>query len=83
MDMSIGLIVVGVALLVVVAVVIGLAQREERIARDRTWREIAHERRELWEERRRLEALVAELAMCRGCPLRPPEGQRVSGQRPG
>jgi hypothetical protein len=74
--MSIGLVVVGVALLGVVATVIGLAQREERIARDRTWREIAHERRLLWEERQRLEALVAEMALCRGCPLRPPEAKQ-------
>jgi hypothetical protein len=71
--MSIGLVVVGVALLGVIATVIGLAQREERIARDRTWREIAHERRLLWEERQQLEALVAEMALCRGCPLRAAE----------
>jgi hypothetical protein len=79
--MSIGLVVVGVALLGVIATVIGLAQREERIARDRTWREIAHERRLLWEERQRLEALVAEMALCRECPLRPPETKQRQQQR--
>jgi hypothetical protein len=66
----------GLVALVVIAVGIGLAGREDRVGRDRAWRDIAHERRRNWEERRRLEQLHAELELCRDCPLHPPELQR-------
>jgi hypothetical protein len=71
--MVIGLIVVGLTTMAVIAVFIGLAGRDERVGRDRAWREIAHERRQNWEERQRIEQLYAELEHCRDCPLRPPE----------
>jgi hypothetical protein len=58
--MDVELIVVGVALLGIIATAIGLAQRGEQVSRDRAWREIARERRRLWEERRQLEELRAE-----------------------
>jgi hypothetical protein len=80
--MGIGMVVVGVALLGVIATVVGLLQREERIFRDGTLREIAQERRRLWEEQQRLEALVAELEACRRCPLRP-GAERTPQQRRG
>ena len=68
-------VVGGLVALVVIAVCIGLAGREGRVGRDLAWREIAHERRLNWEERRRIEQLHAQLALCRDCPLRPPELQ--------
>jgi hypothetical protein len=47
--------------------------RSDHRHRSRAWSEIAHDRRQLWEERQQLDALRWDLELCRGCPLRPPQ----------
>ncbi len=71
--MNIAVIVGGLALLVLLALVIGLMNADERGARNRAWRGIARERRHNWEERRRNRELRESLDCCRDCPFRVPQ----------
>ena len=68
-------IVVGLALLAVLAVTIGRVTRDGYGGTDRAWRAIAAERRRNWEERQRLQRQQTELRRCRYCPFRdaPPD----------
>lgn len=50
--MNLIVIVLGVAVLLVIAIIIGVAV--DRQSRDRAWRRIAYERRRNWEERHAL-----------------------------
>lgn len=52
--MNVTIIVLGVAVLVVIAITIGRVA--DRQARDEAWRRIARERRDIWEQRQALSA---------------------------
>jgi hypothetical protein len=74
--MDVGVVVVGLAVLLLLAVAVGLRKQDEGLARERAWREIAEERRRNWEERRHLEDLRTDLELCRDCPYRAhPDGR--------
>ncbi|WP_214402898.1 hypothetical protein [Pseudonocardia lacus] len=64
------MILIGVVLLALLAGAIGLRSRDESVHRDRAWREIATERRRIWEERQRLEDLLESVDLCEECAHR-------------
>lgn len=59
------LIITGIALLVLLAMAVGVLRAEERASRD-----IARSRRHNWEERRRTQELLEAMEKCRDCPFR-------------
>ena len=65
-----GVIVIGLALLTVLAVTIGRITRDGYGGTERAWRAIAAERRRIWEEHQRIRQLHDELDRCRDCPFR-------------
>jgi hypothetical protein len=73
--MDVGVIVVGLAVLAVLAATIGRITRDGYGGTERAWRAIAAERRRNWEERQRLLQLRNEVRACWYCPFRdsPPD----------
>ena len=61
--------VVGIAVLLALAVAIGILRAEE-IAQENAWRRIAAARRRIHEAELRLRALEAAYDRCRNCPFR-------------
>jgi hypothetical protein len=68
--MNLSVIVLGVALLVVLGAVVGLAGAAERHGLAGAWREIARERRRNWEDRRHNLEILEEIRKCETCPFR-------------
>jgi hypothetical protein len=68
MNLNLAVALIGVAVLLVLTVVVGLARAIDGNAS--AWRAIAAERRRAWEERQRLRQLAEHLDLCRDCPLR-------------
>jgi hypothetical protein len=69
--MDVGVVLIGLAVLALLAGAVGLSSRDESVGRDRAWRDIATERRRNWEERQRLRCLLETLDRCHDCPYRP------------
>lgn len=72
--MDLYVIVFGVVLLVALALAVGLAGAADRRSAGRAWRAIAHERRQIWEERQRNREILDGLERCRYCPFRRQSG---------
>jgi hypothetical protein len=68
--MDVGVVLVGLAVLGLLAGMIGLGGLEAARGRDLAWRRIAGERRRIREERQRLQVMQETIERCRDCPYR-------------
>jgi len=68
--MAWSLLVGGSVLLVLLAVLVGLSQATEQESQRSAWRRIARARREINEERQRLELTSECVEWCENCPFR-------------
>ena len=71
--MTSSLMVGGLALLVLLAVLVGLSNAADRQSQSSAWRRIAAARKEISEEWRRLELASKRINACARCPFRRPD----------
>jgi hypothetical protein len=67
---NVAVVVVGLAILLALALAVGILRAEE-ISQEGAWRRIATARRRIHEEEERLRELDEALDRCRNCPFRP------------